>query len=145
MLQTQSPPKTIYAVLARPRVTGPATAMAYVLKRPNAVSARSSQPSPSKCCDDHLNLPLTPHRGPNAIGHIVCYRQQSHFAWRGRGISYMTNPTGRVAERSRAADVLGRALWPRLMGEKWQAHSNSSNRCGPKLRASYGRRGVRPS
>src|SRR4051812_49853736 len=57
----QSPPRTAAGSPAAPRLVGQATpATRLVAPDPSAVSQPSSQPPPSRCCDDHLNPPTTP-------------------------------------------------------------------------------------
>src|SRR4051794_41009977 len=52
----QSPPRTAAGSHAAPRRVGRATAATrLVVPDPSAVSQPSSQPPPSRCCDDHLN------------------------------------------------------------------------------------------
>src|SRR3982751_5151222 len=52
----QSPPRTAAGSPAAPRLVGQATpATRLVAPDPSAVPQPSSQPPPSRCCDDHLN------------------------------------------------------------------------------------------
>src|SRR5215211_4030491 len=54
----RSPPRTAAGSHAAPRLAGRATAAPrLVAPDPSAVSQPSSQPPPSRCCDDHLNPP----------------------------------------------------------------------------------------
>src|SRR4051794_3708831 len=54
----QSPPRTAAGSPAAPRLVGQAIpATRLVAPDPSAVSQPSSQPPPSRCCDDHLNPP----------------------------------------------------------------------------------------
>src|SRR5215210_3445455 len=52
----RSPPRTAAGSHAAPRLIGQATAVTQlVVPDPSAVSQPSSQPPPSRCCDDSLN------------------------------------------------------------------------------------------
>src|SRR4051794_19060574 len=58
----QSPPRTAAGSPAAPRLVGQATpATRLVAPDLSAVSQPSSQPPPSRCCDDPLNPPCSPH------------------------------------------------------------------------------------
>src|SRR3954469_13881286 len=55
----QSPPRTAAGSPAAPRLGGQATPATWlVAPDPSAVSQPSSQPPPSRCCDDNLNPPF---------------------------------------------------------------------------------------
>src|SRR5215213_1116766 len=55
----RSPPRTAAGSPVEPRLVGQAAAATrLVVPDPSAVSQPSSQPPPSRCCDDHLNAPM---------------------------------------------------------------------------------------
>src|SRR3954465_3889612 len=76
----QSPPRTAAGSPAAPRLVGQATpATRLVAPDPSAVSQPSSQPPPSRCCDDNLNPPnaatFNPETGQVSFGDISAFRQ----------------------------------------------------------------------
>jgi putative transposase len=68
-----SPPRTVAAHLVLPPAVDPVRTMVPDQTDPNAACASSSQPHPSRCCDDHVSPPSI-HRWRSAVaaGKLVC-------------------------------------------------------------------------
>src|SRR4051812_44095097 len=82
----QSPPRTAAGSPAAPRLVGQATpATRLVAPDPSAVSQPSSQPPPSRCCDDNLNPPVGPKDVPAHIPFIP-------KPWRAQDIAEAVSP-----------------------------------------------------